>query len=288
MRVINLVDAAGETTETLHSAYINDPNDGLYGALELDRGRAVLERAGLLRKQEGQLSVSDAARTIARLPVEDAVMTVVETLLLRERPGWVVAAGCGEARWEYVPEGVDTRLTDICPDPQRREAFLMALANKVDAEAMREVGNEGERYVAGACRDYLMRRGRPDLAERVAIVSEVSDQLGYDVVTPDLSGTSVRVEVKTQSGGGEPARVFLSRNEAEQGKRDKRWILMVCDRFAGGAVTVRGWCHYEAIAGALPHDGKGTPTGRWSSVELRLDRALLMSGLPLGLDQVGT
>ncbi len=219
VRVISLVDDAGETMETLHSAYINDPSDGVYGAMELDKGRAILERAGLLRKQDGQLLVSDAARRIARLPEEDAILVIVETLLLRERPGWVVAAGWEEARWEYVPEGVDTRLRSICPDQRRRDEILMAVAKKVDAEALRKVGREGERYVAEACRDYLTRRGRPDLARRVAVVSEVSDQLGYDVVTPNLSGTTVRIEVKTQSRGREPARVFLSRNEAERGER---------------------------------------------------------------------
>lgn len=282
IRVIGMVDQARETVESLRWAYRNHPSDGTFGAEEFDRGREVLERAGLLAVRDDRLYVSDEGRRIARLPEDDAALMVVETLLLRESPAWVVAVAWSGARWEYMPDGVEERLTDVCPDPLRREEFLMSVAKKVSLEELQEIGMAGERHVVRICREYLIRHGRPDLADRVARVSQVSDQLGYDVVAPDLSGVPVRMEVKTQSGGPEPARVFLSRNEAEQGSRDDRWALIVCDRFANGTVQERGWCTYDVVAKGLPRDARAEPAGKWMSVQLLLDRALLIQGLPLG------
>lgn len=288
IRVIEMVDQARETTDSLQWAYRNHPSDGTYGAEEFGRAREILERAGLLAVTEDRLHVSDEGRRIARLPEDDAVLMVVETLLLRERPAWVVAVGWSGARWEYMPDGVEERLMDICPDPHRREEFLMSVAKKVSLEELQEVGRAGERHVVRICQEYLIRHGRSDLADRVARVSQVSDQLGYDVVAPDLSGVPVRMEVKTQSGGPEPARVFLSRNEAEQGSRDDRWVLIVCDRFADGTVQERGWCTYDVIAKGLPRDVGAAPAGKWMSVQLLLDGALLIQGLPLGGDGLGS
>jgi hypothetical protein len=108
-------------------------------------------------------------------------------------------------------------------------------------------------------------------------VSLISDQLGYDVVSPDLVGHDARLEVKTtRQPAGADAWIFLSRNEARAGSRDSRWRLVLCSIAPGDAVTVIGSCAYPVIDAFLPED---SARGKWEACRLMLPTDALDPGL---------
>jgi len=282
LRVIGLVDKDGETSATLRAAYSSDPNDGAYRSEELKHGQAVLQRCGLAEVHNGTVTVLSPARSIALLPEGEALRVLAERLLRAEQPPWLSIAVGREVMWEYIPDAVCRRLDDIVASLEERERLLLAAAQKVDGDLIRKVGQEGEEYIVALCKSELEERGRPELAPRVVHVSELSDHLGYDVVSPDLTGSPLHIEVKTQTGLRSRVRVFLSRNEAEQGKRDPRWILVVCERDARGTIGLLGWCTYAVLRALLPRDPEDGNCGRWVTAELTMRRESFRPGLPLG------
>jgi hypothetical protein len=65
-------------------------------------------------------------------------------------------------------------------------------------EESRRVGRLGEELVVGYERDRLRGEGRPDLADAVCwAADEAGDGLGYDVLSFDVSGEILYIEVKT-------------------------------------------------------------------------------------------
>lgn len=64
--------------------------------------------------------------------------------------------------------------------------------------AKRNIGREGENAVVNYEKNYLIKCGKPDLAEKVNWISQKSDAYGYDVVSYDPdSGNEKHIEVKT-------------------------------------------------------------------------------------------
>ncbi|HEX7197788.1 MAG TPA: DUF3883 domain-containing protein, partial [Candidatus Limnocylindria bacterium] len=166
---------------------------------------------------------------------------------------------------------------ELVEDPARREELLLALGRRFDDAARREVGAAGEDLVVAHARAELASLGYPDLARNVRRVSLVSDQLGYDVAAPRVSGGDRLLEVKATTGNrGE---IFLSRNEATVGLRLKDWALVVCavDDVDARTGSVLGWCRGTDLRPLLPTDAPG---GSWQSVAIELDRLPLQAGLP--------
>ena len=281
LRVVGMVDRGGENSGTLDAAYSNDPSDGAYRSGELKLGERILERCGLLALDAGSLRLLPGARNIARLPEAEAFALLVERWLREEQPLWLSMAVGSGVRWEYVPDDAFRRLTEIIPNLAERDRLLLAAARRVDPDRLHELGRDGERHVVAWCKNRLASHDRPDLVRRVVRVSEISDQLGYDVLAPDLTGTPLHIEVKTQAGQRNPMRVFLSRNEAERARRDPQWILVLCERHLDGTVCLRGWCRYDGFRRSLPRDPAATESGRWVTVELRIAREALADGVPL-------
>jgi hypothetical protein len=159
------------------------------------------------------------------------------------------------------------------------------LANRVDPSTRSELGTLGERFVAEAARSQLRELGRTDLAVKVRHVSLISDQLGYDVVTPRVSGDVLRLEVKTtRRATSQQTRVFISRNEAKVALRDSAWRLVVCRDSGEGQFDFVGWCRGSALSALLPKDA---PRGRWESAVLTLGAGCLEKGFPR-LDENGS
>jgi hypothetical protein len=154
------------------------------------------------------------------------------------------------------------------------------LANKFDSadqEERAERGRKGEEFVVAACSAELASRGHSDLASRVRHVSLISDQLGYDVVSPNVVGADMRLEVKTTRQVASPeVTVILSRNEARAGSRDSHWRLVVCRITAADEVALVGSCPYSQLSSVLPND---TEAGEWMSCRLRLQVEALDPGL---------
>jgi hypothetical protein len=132
--------------------------------------------------------------------------------------------------------------------------------------------------VIAACREELRGLGEHWAAERVRSVSEISDELGYDVVAPRLDGRLRRLEVKTTRSAAEIATVFVTRNELETGVADPNWQLVVVRSHRDRGHTILGHVGGEELAASMPED-RGE-VGRWQVARVRMRVADLAPGLP--------
>lgn len=223
---------------------------------------------------------------LRELPDDVAAELVLHELLLNEPPLWLYAAVVDdEVHWENVPDADQDALRQLLADAARREALLLTLGQTLDAALLAEYGSRGEEYVVQACQRYLSEdQERPDLAAEVRRVSLRSDQLGYDVTSPDVTGRRHRMEVKT-TGSASVGRVefFLSRNEATVGERDPAWSLVAVRRDPDGTLDIIGWCRALTLLPLLPKDLSSQ--GRWTSVRLSVPTNGFTPGLPLDVLQ---
>lgn len=97
------------------------------------------------------------------------------------------------------------------PDPADPIARKFDIAKR-DARN-RALGAEGENFVVSMELLRLAAGGRPDLHERVEMVSSTKgDGLGYDVISRELDDSPIYIEVKTTRGGiGTP--FYVTENE---------------------------------------------------------------------------
>ena len=276
-----VMDAEGNTDQSLALSYDKLATGGLYRAQDLVAGHALLVRAGLVTVNDSQHTPSEQLTELCDFPDDVAAEVLLHELLLREPPLWLYAAVVeDEVRWENVPEADQDALTQLLADAARREALLLTLGRTLDAQHLADIGSAGEDYVVDACRQHLTARSRPDLAEAVHRVSLQSDALGYDVTSPDTTGHRHRMEVKT-TGSASAGRVefFLSRNEAMVGERDPAWSLVAVRRDRDGSLDLIGWCSAVHLLPHLPRDLSAQ--GRWTSVRLSVSTTDFTPGLPL-------
>jgi hypothetical protein len=228
-------------------------------------GERLLVDCGLLVVTGDQLVPATDLKTLAGLPEPDATAVVFELAVQRSLGSTPV-----------IPE-IEAAASVLVPDPERREALLIAMARRHDESVRAALGARGEAFVASVAQDELRSLGRHDLAERVRRVSEMSDQLGYDVVAPRILGTR-RLEVKTSGVTGAGLfRFYLSRAEYEVGLVDSDWALVGCQADEDDALSLAGWCRATSLEPYLPNDGQA---GRWVSAEVSVPLTLLMPGLP--------
>lgn len=82
----------------------------------------------------------------------------------------------------------------------------------------RKLGLSGEELVVKMEKQYLISNGRPDLAEKISHVSKViGDGTGYDILSFDVDGKEMFIEVKT-TRGGHATPFYLSASEYEFAK----------------------------------------------------------------------
>ncbi len=251
---------------------------GLYRTPALQRGQEILENARLLRNVNGVLFATPTLLTLRGMPTQDAVELIYRALILVEQPLWLWGlVGDGGLHWENVPDTAQSVITGMFPTPEEREAYLLGLAQTVDADRLTKLGSRGEEFVIAACAEHLECRGRGDLVRSLCRVSTVSDQLGYDVTAIDTGGARHRIEIKTSSSGIDRFEFYLSRNEADFAERDPNWSMVaVC---LDGNDRVLGWCRAKALIPHLPVDV--TSDARWASVRISLPLSKLTPGLPL-------
>jgi hypothetical protein len=271
----------GADFASTNESYLRLPTEGLYDRETLMRGAALLRELGLLVEEDALLVPDERLGTLLQLDQDEAARLLLALVMDRSAPLWLrMAAGADRpVAGEFLPHDVEETLASLIPDVEAREALLLALASKFDAdndEKRSERGLAGEKFIAAACVAILEREGRSELASRVRHVSLISDQLGYDVVAPNLAGDDMRLEVKTTSRPpAADVSVFLSHNEARAGSRDSRWRLVICATDAGEH-HVLGSCSYSTIAEFLPVN---TQRGRWVSCQVRIPESALARGL---------
>jgi hypothetical protein len=171
-------------------------------------------------------------------------------------------------------------VAELIPDAARREEALLALSARFDDSYRRMIGEIGEEAVLRFAREELEELGYPSLARAVRRVSLQSDQLGYDISAPRLSGAPRLLEVKAIiAASSDPFSIHLTRNEADTGVRFVDWSLVVCnivdvDRREG---EILGWCSLETLKGLLPTDSQ---SGQWDQATISLGSDSLIPGLP--------
>lgn len=276
--VCHLVDPAGSLRTDLRNSYGRIPNGGLFGQDDLIRGEALLLRVGLLVERESKLHPSSDCRTVCSLESNEGERLVAWKALSVDPPVWLHTAVTGDGVYPELIPDEDWDALGQSLSPEEREAFLLSLGLRHDPEQLPDRGHRGEEAVLEACRAELIAMGRQDLVPLVQRVSQVSDQLGYDVVTPTSTGATRRLEVKTTQTGPQVYRAFLSRNEARVGLADPSWRLVVC-HWNGETATPVGWCGIEELSGLLPSDAG--PWGRWASAELLIRAERLRPGVPV-------
>jgi hypothetical protein len=276
-----VLDSDGNTAEALAVSYDKLVTGGLYRPQDLRVGHQLLQRAGLVTVSDLRHLPTPLLQQLCCLPDDVAAELLLHELLLQEPPLWLYAAVVDdEVRWENVPDADQDALAQLLSDAERREALLLTLGRTLDAQLLAEYGAWGEQHVVQACRQHLLDQGRPDLAADVHQVSLRSDQLGYDVTSPDTTGHRHRMEVKTTSSAS-AGRVefFLSRNEATVGERDRAWSLIAVRRDRDGNLDIVGWCRALSLLPLLPRDL--SVQGRWTSVRLSVPTTEFLPGLPL-------
>lgn len=272
------IPITGTTRTVAAASYRATSTGGLYRADDLQRGQALLLQARLLTELDGVLTPTPTLREVRKAPIDVAAELILRELLLVERPLWLWAAmDRDRLLWEHVP-GSDQQLIDHLLQAERREAFLLAVAQTVDTKELAELGATGEDIVVDACRTYLTGVGRGDLSATVARVSRVSDQLGYDVTSADTGGKRHRMEVKTVRDHLGSVSFFISSNEALQARRDPLWSLVIVA--ADRDKPVVGWCAGTTFLHLLPVDVEPNRAA-WASARVTVDISDLTPGLPL-------
>lgn len=85
----------------------------------------------------------------------------------------------------------------------------------------RNLGRSGEKWVLSFEKKRLQEAGKSDLAERVDWVSDrVGDGLGYDIVSFEVNGSELFIEVKTTNAGATTP-FFISPNELAESERKR-------------------------------------------------------------------
>jgi hypothetical protein len=175
---------------------------------------------------------------------------------------------------------LQAELVLLIPDPERRQQMLLALGRRFDDAHRLLLGEIGEEVVVMALRSELEELGYPELARAVRRVSLESDQLGYDVSAPRVSGPARLLEVKaTTRADDESVTVHLTRHEADVGAALGSWALAVClvTDTAGREGSVLGWCPMSVVDQLLPTDSNG---GFWEQTAIAIRYELLHPGLP--------
>lgn len=258
-------------------AYAHFASEGVFSPQDLVMGEAILLAAGLVRLEDAGLVAASDWNHKSSVATDEICVGILAAYLDATQPVWLTAVATGDLfAEELVPDDARDALERLVPDPEIREAFLLNAARVHDDSLANEIGVIAENFVVELARTELALVS-PALANGVARVSLVSDQLGYDVVAPLVHGGFRRMEVKATSGLGRVAMVFLSRNEAEVGMRDPDWALVVCRVRTRESPELLGWVRGEQLRDRLPVDRGG---GRWEKSRLSIHASDLRPGIP--------
>jgi hypothetical protein len=247
---------------------------------ELKVAEVGLREAGLLRPVGNVLAPVPALSSLCQAPGPVPYEFLLGLILEETSPLWLLtAAADGEQlAAELVPEEVEDALASVIEDPARREAFLLARARTFEAKERNAIGAAGEEAIVNACKQELKELGEEEAARQVRRVSEISDELGFDVVAPRIDGSVRRLEVKATRSAALEVTVFLSRNEFETGRSDPDWRLVVVRMKRDGGHSIVGHVGGAGLVGLTPEDRHDA--GCWQVARIRLPLSSLVAGLP--------
>jgi hypothetical protein len=277
LRTGRLIDQSGSNAEDLRSAYRLVPYGGLYRSDDLIVGEAVLIAAGVLSESDGVLVPLEGLGEIVAASDVDGCEALLVALLEHQTPLWLGAAtGGGALEEDLIPDQARATLREAL-DPETREGLLLRLGLSYSEAEQARIGGIAETFVVTCCRRELRDAGAPGLADAVRRVSEVSDQLGYDITAPRLDRSTRRIEVKGTRSTGRSV-FYLSRNEAERGLVDPNWALVVCRVVGEDDVRLVGHLGGGEMQRYLPRDA--CDKAHWQSVRVDVPEESFLPGLP--------
>lgn len=116
----------------------------------------------------------------------------------------------------------------------------------------KRLGEQGEKIVFHKEKEFLTDNKRPDLAERVKLISEGDVSAGYDVLSYELDGSKKYIEVKsTSKPSSNGANFIITINEYNKAKKIKNYYLYVV--FEAKSKKPKIWI----IKNPLQYEGRG-------------------------------
>lgn len=266
----------GETSlERLRAGYRHILTCGRFSIDDLLRGERLLAELRLV--SIGELTIQPSLALRPLLEEESRQATAISELIIECYLNQQARQTSG------APETADLQeqahlLAALIEDTHQRQAFLLRMARKYDDSARVQLGLAAEQFIVSALQSRFAEAGRDDLAAKVEHVSLISDQVGYDIYSPTISGGSCYVEAKatTLAPSDGCYRVHLSRTEWDIGCRAQEWRLVIC-LADGDTFNVAGHCPATDLAAHVPVD---PATGRWTQAEVNVPLAALTPGLP--------
>jgi hypothetical protein len=277
--VTRVLGPGGKDAGEARASWVSLPLAGEVDLVELGTAELGLREARLLRLSDGVLAPTPALSSLCLAPGPVPLELLLALILEAAPPLWLLTVSDGERlAMERVPDEVEDALEAVIEDPSRREAFLLARARMVDAEERTALGAAGEEAVVEFCREELKGLGEEEAARQVRRVSQISDELGFDVVAPRIDGSLRRLEIKTTRSAAAVVTVFLTRNEFETGSADPDWRLVAVRAKREGGHVILGHISAAELAVRIPEDR--TEGGRWQVVKVRIPLSDLSVGLP--------
>lgn len=268
VHVATLLDDPSSATADARESYWRKALGGSFGPSDLRLGERLLIDIGLVIEAGEHLSASPELRALLEGSFE-GIASVVAGRVLELTPAAVESGSLEES------------LSKLVPDAERREELLASLGRRFDDSWRRVVGGVGERLVVDTAREELRGLGYPDLAREVRQLSLETDQAGYDISAPRISGPKRLLEVKATTAKDEDrVSIYLSRNEADTGQRyESQWALVICQvlNVEEKRGKVLGWLPVSSLRSFFPLD---TGRGQWESAELEINLAELFPGMP--------
>jgi hypothetical protein len=272
LRVARLIDDYGSPISAAEATYRLYPSGGLYPPEDLRLGERLLVDCDLLFERDGFLHPTAQLSELVALEPDEAASVVLERVFTAEHLNGVTNAPGSE-----LAEEADALANELLIDFDRRETLLIAFRRKHDESARAAVGLRGEEFVVEVARAELAGLGRDDLALGVRRLSELSDDLGYDVLAPRFNGRR-RLEVKTDGqADDELFHFYISRYAMEYGLLDPDWALVGCRLLGDDELELVGWCRAQSLKPYLPIDGTA---GRWDKAEMSVPLTIFEPGLP--------
>lgn len=149
------------------------------------------------------------------------------------------------------------------------------VVRKFEADRLKEIGLIGERAVI----EHLSETVSESIQDQIRHVSLHDDGLGYDIVSPSVSGRESMqlLEVKTSVRPGKMFSLFLSRNEFRVGATNPNWNI-VCVRIVDGFPCILGYFSIRDMVDRFP---KETDLDiEWASCRMQVSCDSLSDGLP--------
>jgi len=254
------------------------PIGGQVGLGELHSAYQALIDLEVLEVDEKGVSLSLTDAVVDSLE-ELTESDLLGLLLEKTNPVWLRLATTNgrELKPEYLPAEVERHLELLFPNALEREQFLLERGRVFSAEEERRIGELGEVFLVGELRGQLLAGGSPELADLVEKVSDLSDELGYDITAPRLDSSIRRIEAKTTASRSTSFTFFLTRNEFEVSQWDSDWFLVAVQIKADQPHLV-GWTDGASLKGLTPVDPD--KAGLWVTTKVKVGHDFFHPGLP--------